>query len=485
MAEQSRSKTGCSRLRTMADSSNSRRHVVASKKRMPLSTLTNKGAGTGIGTATAQRNNHSIVPCGQGSAQATTSKVRSRVIPCGRDSEIDKISAKSSLPKHLGKARAVLKAPKGSAASSSSVSSYPDESTSLSGVVESKIKITAISDSSVSPKVVSMDGSCLDIAALERKTAQNLSISKNHSKSKSLQVHSLEESSLEVAGGEGSQYINIDCANKDPQMCTPYASDIYEHLQKIEKKRRPRTDYMEVVQQDMNNSMRGILIDWLVEVAEEYKLVPETLYLTVAYIDRYLSSEVVSRQRLQLLGISCMLIASKHEEICPPQVEEFCYITDNTYFRDEVLRMERQILGQLHFELSVPTTKSFLGRFIRSAQVCNKLEFLANYLAELTLLEYSFLQYLPSLIAASVVFLSKFTLDLTTRPWNATLQYYTRYRASELCDCVKQLHELQCNTKNCSLSAIRDKYCQHKFKCVSTLVPPVVIHSDLFVDVDG
>lgn len=72
------------------------------------------------------------------------------------------------------------------------------------------------------------------------------------------------------------------------------------------------------------------------EVTEEYRLVPETLYLTVSYIDRYLSSKEINRDKLQLLGIACLLIAAKYEEICPPQVEELCYITDNTYIKDEV-----------------------------------------------------------------------------------------------------------------------------------------------------
>lgn len=71
-------------------------------------------------------------------------------------------------------------------------------------------------------------------------------------------------------------------------------------------------------------------------MSEEYRLVPETLYLTVNYIDRYLSGNVISRQKLQLLGVACMMIAAKYEEICAPQVEEFCYITDNTYLKDEV-----------------------------------------------------------------------------------------------------------------------------------------------------
>lgn len=80
----------------------------------------------------------------------------------------------------------------------------------------------------------------------------------------------------------------------------------------MEVKRRPLQDYMEKVQMDVTPNMRGILVNWLVDAAEEYQLlsVPDTLYLTVSYIDRVLSMNAISRQRLQLLGVSSMLIAS-------------------------------------------------------------------------------------------------------------------------------------------------------------------------------
>lgn len=130
--------------------------------------------------------------------------------------------------------------------------------------------------------------------------------------------------------------------------------------------------------------------------------------------------------------------------------------------------MERNILKELKFELTTPTTKSFLRRFLRAAQASCKvnpnlvLEFLGNYLAELTLTEYSFLGFLPSLVAASAVYLAKLTLDPNASPWDATLQHYTGYKASDLEQCVKVIHDLQKNTKNCALPAIREKYRQHK-----------------------
>jgi cyclin A len=74
--------------------------------------------------------------------------------------------------------------------------------------------------------------------------------------------------------------------------------------------RRPFPDYMETVQNDVSTFMREILVNWLVELTEEYKLVSDTLYLTISYIDRYLSSHVVSKSKIQLLGVACMLIAS-------------------------------------------------------------------------------------------------------------------------------------------------------------------------------
>lgn len=82
--------------------------------------------------------------------------------------------------------------------------------------------------------------------------------------------------------------------------------------------------------------MRAILVDWLVEVSEEYRLSTDTLYLAVNYVDRFLSSMVVLRKKLQLVGTASMLIASKLEEVYPPEVCEFVYITDDTYTENEV-----------------------------------------------------------------------------------------------------------------------------------------------------
>ncbi|XLR61302.1 hypothetical protein S83_011974, partial [Arachis hypogaea] len=106
-------------------------------------------------------------------------------------------------------------------------------------------------------------------------------------------------------------------------------------------------------------------------------------------------------------------------------------------------------------------------RFVRAAQGVSEtpslqLECLTNYIAELSLLEYNMLCYAPSLIAASAIFLAKFILSPSTKPWNATLKHYTQYQPSDLCSCVRDLHRLCCNHPNSNLPAIREKYSQHK-----------------------
>ncbi|XP_002454880.1 cyclin-A1-3 [Sorghum bicolor] len=337
-------------------------------------------------------------------------------------------------------------------------------------------------DSMKSPDFEYIDnGDSSMLASLQRRADEHLRISED------TDVEENKWKKNAPAPMEIDRVCDVDNDLEDPQLCATLASDIYMHLREAETKKRPSTDFMETIQKDVNPSMRAILIDWLVEVAEEYRLVPDTLYLTVNYIDRYLSGNEINRQRLQLLGVACMLIAAKYEEICAPQVEEFCYITDNTYFRDEVLEMEASVLNYLKFEMTAPTAKCFLRRFARSAQACDEdpalhLEFLASYIAELSLLEYNLLSYPPSLIAASAIFLARFILQPTKYPWNSTLSHYTQYKPSELSDCVKALHRLFSVGPGSNLPAIREKYSQHKYKFVAKKQCPPQIPTEFFRD---
>jgi len=129
---------------------------------------------------------------------------------------------------------------------------------------------------------------------------------------------------------------NIDDRDQDDVLCvTSYVQDMYTTFREKEVSTSVRPVYMET-QKHINERMRAILVDWLVEVHLKFKLVPETLYLTVNLIDRYLERAQVYRPKLQLVGVTCLLIASKYEEIYPPELRDLVYICDRAYTRQDV-----------------------------------------------------------------------------------------------------------------------------------------------------
>ena len=121
---------------------------------------------------------------------------------------------------------------------------------------------------------------------------------------------------------------------------TEFADQIYTFLRRDETRGMVDADYMSR-QTDINGRMRVILNDWLVEVHLKFKLRQETLYLCFQLIDRFLENTNVPRQRLQLVGVTGLMLASKYEEIYPPEVRDYVYICDNAYTREEILQMEQ------------------------------------------------------------------------------------------------------------------------------------------------
>ncbi|XP_072519624.1 cyclin-A2 [Salminus brasiliensis] len=251
---------------------------------------------------------------------------------------------------------------------------------------------------------------------------------------------------------------------------TDYAAEIHTHLREMELKCRPKAGYMKK-QPDITNSMRAILVDWLVEVGEEYKLQNETLYLAVNYIDRFLSSMSVLRGKLQLVGTAAMLLASKFEEIYPPEVAEFVYITDDTYTKKQVLRMEHLVLKVLSFDLAAPTINQFLTQYFLRQRVDNKVESLSMFLGELSLVDSDpFLKYLPSQTAAAAFILANYTV--AGGSWSKALVEMTGYTLEGLMPCIQDLHQTYLAAAQHAQQSVREKYKGSKYHEVSLIEPP-------------
>lgn len=230
-------------------------------------------------------------------------------------------------------------------------------------------------------------------------------------------------------------------AVKNVQDATEYVTDIIDNMFREESTFLPRADYM-ATQTDINGKMRAILIDWLVEVHLKYRLRRETLHLAVGLVDRYLSQASVKRNRLQLIGVVAMFIASKYEEIHPPGLQDFVYITDNAYSKDDVLNMECTLLDALSFQITVPTAAHFFPVLQKDNGCDSAHQHLAEYLLELGLLDASMLQYSPSHIVSSALLLSNELIGRKVA-WPAEMARQSRYAEADIRECADLLRQLR------------------------------------------
>ncbi|KAL5100870.1 hypothetical protein RYX36_005197, partial [Vicia faba] len=251
---------------------------------------------------------------------------------------------------------------------------------------------------------------------------------------------------------------------KQPSPCS-----IYRYLRDMEmdENKRPLGNYIGTVQKRMTNDMREILIDWLVEVTEDFKLISDTLYIGVSYIDRFLSVRPLHKNYLQLLGITAILIASKQADISSPPGERLCFMTDNTYTISEVIQMEKDVLQCLNSDLCYPTSRNFLRSltpfdYLVAKKYDQQLEFLACYLLELCLLSSKCIKFLPSIAAASAIFLSRFILEPKDHPWTRELECRSGYKASDLQECVLAIHDVHSSISEWHVQAVREKYMKSK-----------------------
>lgn len=261
--------------------------------------------------------------------------------------------------------------------------------------------------------------------------------------------------------------VEMDVAesSEDTQKVSEYVADIFRHLGERECETIPK-DYMDF-QPEINSAMRSILVDWLVEVHLKHRLRTETLFLAVNLTDRYLGCRRVSRKKLQLVGVSGMLIAAKFEEIHPPETKEFVYITDNAYSIEDILEMEVAMLTSLGFNLCCPTAAHFMERYWRVNRCSEAHMHLLQYILELTLVDYRMIRYAPSHLAAAAAFLSNKLLKQSPS-WPAAMVRHTHQAEVQVKDCAKELCKLvEDARKDKQFQAVYRKFSQATFSSVA------------------
>lgn len=252
---------------------------------------------------------------------------------------------------------------------------------------------------------------------------------------------------------------NID-DEENPQLCAEYAQEMYMYLKQREHAFRVPSNYLAGTR--TTGKMRAVLLDWLVDVQQQFKLLPETLYLTISIIDRFLSKEghSIPRVKLQLVGVTAMLIASKIEEIYAPELNDFVYITDDAYTAAEVRQMELRIIKALKFNLGDPLALNFLRRFSKAGDVDVNQHALAKYILESVMLDYGMVGVSSSLCAATSLYLSLRLLEEDGEPvvWTPSLVYYTGYQLKEVMEKANLVTKSLQKMHTGQFSAVKNKY---------------------------
>lgn len=251
-----------------------------------------------------------------------------------------------------------------------------------------------------------------------------------------------------------------------------YASEIVSHMYGTETRYAADPTYMTTIQSDINGKMREILVDWLHEVHYRFKLLPETMFLTINYVDRFLSVSQINRNRLQLVGCAAMLLASKYEEIYCPEINDFVVISDSAYSRQEMISMEGEMLRTLEFNMTVPSSWRFAERYMLQTGLAEESQgyYHVMYLLQMGLQNFDFtINYKPSVQAAAATWLA---LKAVGSRRHTDLQLKTILHVEDITHfnaCVTALSALQTSVGAGRYQAVIRKFNKPKYQNATSL----------------
>ena len=250
----------------------------------------------------------------------------------------------------------------------------------------------------------------------------------------------------------------------DLQLCEPYSEAILAYLLAAEQRHGAVREYMPD-QPHITAHMRSVLVDWLVDVSHRFKLQPQATFLAVGLLDRYLAVHSPPRGRLQLVGVCCLMIIGKYEEIYPPALADYVAACDDTYTAAELLAAESDVLTATGFELNRPTPLAFLellqARFslpTRPLQYC-------HYVLESALLDLGHLRRPGSALAAGAWFLISKLFEGCR--WGEAQERVSGVSAAQARACARDLYVFMQRNEQLALTAVKRKFATARFGGVS------------------
>ena len=251
--------------------------------------------------------------------------------------------------------------------------------------------------------------------------------------------------------------VPLQLTNSNPQLVKIYFNEIFNFLESTEENFQIKSDYF-LLHTEINHTSRAFLIDWLVTLHSKFRLLQETLYISVNLVDRYLSRRMVTKKQLQLVGVTAMFIAAKYEEIYPPNARDFLLATEQAYTKQHLIKMEVDMLKVMNFQVTFPTAWRFMEKYPEVNSGGNNL--LAEYLLELGQVEFIIVKHKPSVQAASVIYLASLLMG-KNQNWKVD-----DLQGSQMQDCVKDFLKVFKSAASHPLTSVRDKYQKKKLDIV-------------------
>lgn len=294
-----------------------------------------------------------------------------------------------------------------------------------------------------------------------------------------VEVHDVDAEEDDIRGG---RRVSRPLDARPPAIeLVEYAEDIIAHLHQREQTLLRDPNYL-AAQTVVTERMRMILVDWLIDVAIKFKVHPETYYLAVDIVDRFLMRNTISRAQLQLVGVTAVLLAAKHEEIWAPEIKDCIYISANTYTEQDVICMERDIATSLGFRFTVPTAYPFMCNMLKRLHANTAVRHATYMFLDAATLDYGMLAYLPSCVAQTACYLGHLLVlhqgaappNHQSQGWRAT---FASCCETPLEDLTQSAEKLLAFTRvlispNSRYQAVRRKYTSSRYSGVATLELP-------------
>ncbi len=244
-----------------------------------------------------------------------------------------------------------------------------------------------------------------------------------------------------------------------------YINESYNNLLQEEytMKIKPIYGYM-ASQSDINIKMRAILVDWLIEMHDKFNFKSQTLYQTIWLIDTYLSLKYIKRSNFQLLGLGCMYISCKFNEIFYPILKDCIEISDGAYTKEDLLNIEKDILKTINYNVLPPSKEDFYNIIAKAFEFGDKQYYLGKFFMENSLIDYNMIKYPSSVIAVACSYIvMKFFKIENYKKLYSTRIIYDKCPQKIIKDSARELCFLVKNLNNSEFKAIKKKYSSDKF----------------------